>query len=114
MCDLVVIIVPSIYTFAWETLLILRFHKTYSISSPAIDVKYLSRSASEILVRISSKQRGKELRAMNTLGNVMIHQDLILATKKNKFPHFSPLEQEIFTFNFSFYHFYPLWFTTTD
>ena len=82
MCDLVVIIVPSIYTFAWETLLILRFHKTYSISSPAIDVKYLSRSASEILVRISSKQRGKELRAVNTLGNVMIHQDLILATKK--------------------------------
>lgn len=112
MCDLVVIIVTSIYIFAWETLLILRFQKTYPISSPDIDVKYQSRSASEILVRISSKQRGKELKAMNTLGNVIIHQDLILATK-NKFPHFSPHEQETFTFNFSFYHFHPLCFTTT-
>ena len=36
----------------------------------------------------------------------MIHQDF-LATK-NKCPHFSPHEQEIFTFDFSFYHFHPL------
>lgn len=43
---------------------------------------------------------------MNTLGNIMIHQDF-LATK-NKCPHFSPHEQEIFTFDFSFYHFHPL------
>ena len=89
----------------------LKIHKTCPISSPDIDVKYLSKSASEVLVRISSKQRGKELRAMNTLGNIMIHYDF-LATK-NKFPHFSLHEQEIFTFDFSFYHFHPLCFTTT-
>lgn len=68
---------------------------------PNINVKYLSRSASEILVRISFKQRGKELREGNTLGNVMIHQDSILAMR-NKYPHFSLPYHEIFTFIFQY------------